>query len=116
MKDEARLFKALSDPNRLRIVQMLQVRPLCVCEIQELLKLAPSTVSKHLSILREAGFIYDIKEGKWVYYYIDNRSSNPVVIALQNLIKKHLANSDVFQSDRKKVLRVDRNKACGVRK
>jgi len=114
VNDYAKLFKALSDRNRLRIVQMLQVRPLCVCEIQEILKLAPSTVSKHLSILRDAGFIYDIKENKWVNYYIDNRSSNPVVIELQNLIKKHLTNSDVFQSDRKRVLSVDRNKACGV--
>ena len=50
-------FKALSDPNRTRILKMLQVRPLCVCEITELLGLATSRVSKHLSILRNAGFL-----------------------------------------------------------
>ena len=114
MKAFAKLFKALSDPNRMRIVQMLLIRPLCVCEIQEILKLAPSTVSKHLSILREAGFIYDIKEAKWVNYYIDNRSSNPLVIELLNVLKRHLSSSDFFTEDREKVLTVDRNKVCGA--
>ena len=113
MKESVELFKALSDPNRMRIVLMLQVRPLCVCEIQNILKLAPSTVSKHLSVLRNAGFIYDIKDAKWVNYYIDNRSANPLVIDLQNLIKKHITNSDVFQADREKVLSVDRKSVCG---
>ncbi len=113
MKEYAKIFKALSDPNRLRIIQMLQVRPLCVCEIQEILKLAPSTVSKHLSILRDAGFIYDIKEAKWVNYYIDNRSSNPLVLDLLNVIKKHMTAPEVFEADRERVLAVDRNNICG---
>jgi DNA-binding transcriptional ArsR family regulator len=51
------IFKALSDKNRIRIIKMLQKKPLCVCEIRAVLKLAVSTVSQHLSILREAGLI-----------------------------------------------------------
>ena len=61
MRELVKIFKALSDSNRIRIIKMLQIRPLCVCEITAVLNLATSTVSKHLSILREADLIYDIK-------------------------------------------------------
>ena len=64
MRDVVKVFKALSDSNRVRILKMLEVRPLCVCEITRILNLATSTVSKHLSILRDVDFILDHKEGK----------------------------------------------------
>ena len=64
MRNFIKVFKALSDFNRIRIVKMLQLRPLCVCEIREVLDLATSTVSKHLSILRDAELILDEKDGK----------------------------------------------------
>ncbi len=53
MKDTTTLFKALSEPNRLRILKMLQRKPLCVCEITDILQLAASTVSQHLNILKK---------------------------------------------------------------
>jgi len=59
MKDRTKIFKALSDLNRLRILKALQTKSLCVCEIKELLNLANSTVSQHLKILKETGFIID---------------------------------------------------------
>ncbi len=76
MKVLAKTLKALSDGNRLRILKMLEVRPLCVCEITEVLNLATSTVSRHLAVLREAGFIQDKKEGKWVNYYLNKNKNN----------------------------------------
>lgn len=60
------IFDALSDKSRLRIIKMLHRKLLCVCEITEILKLALSIVSKHLSILRDAGLITDEKNGKWI--------------------------------------------------
>lgn len=66
-----KIFKALSDNNRLLIVRLLLDKKLCVCEIRHVLQLANSTVSKHLSILKEAGIISDEKNGKWVDYYIN---------------------------------------------
>ncbi len=60
--------KALSDPSRVRIFCALQDRELCVCQIVELLGLATSTVSKHMSILRQARLAESRKEGRWVYY------------------------------------------------
>ena len=59
--ENTKIFKALSDNSRLRILKMLQTKSLCVCEIQDILGLAASTVSKHLSILRDAGFISEEK-------------------------------------------------------
>ena len=79
LKEQQKIFKALSDPNRLRIIRMLKEGPLCVCEITSLLKLAASTVSKHLSILKESGFLLEFKDGKWVNYMINTRSANPLI-------------------------------------
>jgi ArsR family transcriptional regulator len=90
MRNTVNVFKALSDSNRLRILKMLEVKPLCVCEITEVLKLATSTVSKHLSILRNAGFIVDEKEGKWVNYYLIHEPENEYIKRLIPLIKTWL--------------------------
>ena len=62
----------------------LKGRELCVCQLIDLLKLAPSTVSKHLSILRQARFITCRKEGRWMYYRLD---ANPVYGAASNALK-----------------------------
>ena len=61
-------LKALGHPARLRMLALLKDGELCVCQVTEVLGLAPSTVSEHLSILRRAGFIEERKEGRWVYY------------------------------------------------
>ena len=58
MRKLSKTFQALSDTNRIRILKIFEQRSLCVCEITEILKLANSTVSKHLSILRDAGSWY----------------------------------------------------------
>jgi DNA-binding transcriptional ArsR family regulator len=62
------IANALGDKSRLRTVLALTRGKLCVCQIAELLQLAPSTVSKHLSILKEADLVETEKSGRWVYY------------------------------------------------
>ncbi len=74
MKKFIKTMKALSDPNRVRIVKMLQYRTLCVCEIQSALEIAQPTVSKHLKILEEAGFVEYKKEGLWINYYLSQNN------------------------------------------
>ena len=61
-------LKALANPIRLRILAMLREGELCVCEITDVVGLAPSTVSQHLSDLRKAGFVAERKAGRWVHY------------------------------------------------
>ncbi len=68
MFDMLTIIKAMSDENRLRILMALRGKELCVCTLAELLDLAPSTTSKHLSILKQARLIESVKDGKFVYY------------------------------------------------
>lgn len=112
LKDKAKLFKALSDPNRLRILKMLQTKPLCVCEITEVLQLAISTVSKHLSILRDTGFIIETKEGKWVNYSINPHPSDSRITSFLTTLDFWIADENIIMSDKKKVMSVDRYKVC----
>lgn len=69
------IVRALADDNRIRILMALRGRELCVCQITGLLDLAPSTTSRHLSILRQARLIESRKKGKWVYYYLPDSKS-----------------------------------------
>jgi ArsR family transcriptional regulator len=113
MRKIVKVFKALSDSNRLRILKMLEYRPLCVCEITEVLKLATSTVSKHLSLLRDAELILDEKDGKWVNYYLNQDKSDDYVKKLLPLIKSWLPDDDIILQDKEKVKTVDRRYICG---
>ncbi|MEJ2420354.1 MAG: metalloregulator ArsR/SmtB family transcription factor [Acidobacteriota bacterium] len=71
MKDMEKVMKALSDKTRLRILNLLGPGPLCVCEVVEVIGLSQSTVSKHLSLLKDAGLIQDERRGKWIYYALN---------------------------------------------
>jgi ArsR family transcriptional regulator, arsenate/arsenite/antimonite-responsive transcriptional repressor len=68
MNDLVRTFKALSDETRLRIIKLLEQGELCVCDITSALDIVQPKVSFHLSVLKEAGFIKDRKQGKWIHY------------------------------------------------
>ena len=68
MRDLLRALKATADESRLRILGILQVRPLCVCEIASVLGLAQSTVSRHLKLLEESGLLERTRNGLWVEY------------------------------------------------
>jgi len=67
---QSRLFKALADETRLRILKLLEVREMCVCEVMVALGLTQPTASHHLGILENVGLVKDRKEGKWVFYSI----------------------------------------------
>lgn len=108
LKRQTDTFKALSDKNRLRIIKMLQVKPLCVCEITEILGLAASTVSTHLSILKSAGFIKDYKEGKWINYSINKENKEPEIASLVTAMHFMLEEDEVVIADRQKLGYVDR--------
>jgi len=69
---QSKLFKALADETRLRILKLLEVREMCVCEVMVALVLTQPTASHHLGILENAGLVKNRKEGKWVFYSIAN--------------------------------------------
>ena len=82
--DNARVFKAFCDENRLTILEMLQNGEKCACVLLERVKIAQSTLSHHMKILVESGIVAARKEGKWTYYSISNKG---VTIARDLLIK-----------------------------
>lgn len=114
MEESTNIFKALSDRNRLRILKMLQMKPLCVCEITEVLALAKSTVSQHLSLLKQEGFILEDREGKWVNYLINSRPSDPRISAIISSLDFWIGDNKIIDIDREKVKLVDRFKICGL--
>ena len=113
MNDKSTLiFKALSDPNRLRILKALQSRVLCVCEIRALLLLASSTVSQHLSILKDAGFIIEEKDGKWVNYMINPRPGDARISSILSTLDFWINDEATIMADKKKVCCLDRKLIC----
>lgn len=113
MKETTNLFKALSDKNRLRILKMLQMKPLCGCEITDILKLAASTVSEHLSVLKKEGFIIEERDGKWVNYLINQRPTDLRISSILSALDFWIGDSSLIDEDRVKVKIVDRFKVCG---
>ena len=85
-------MKAVSDPTRVKILKMLQHKPMCVCEVQAALKLAQPTVSKHLKILEDAGLVGCRKSGLWVNYYLADGGATPYAASLLGNLKHWLDN------------------------
>ena len=108
------VIKALADANRVRILCALLGQELCVCQIIEMLGLAPSTVSKHLSILRQARLLKDRKEGRWMYYRHPD-CPNALVTKVLALLKASLADDEQMQADRdqvEKIVCIDKEELC----
>jgi ArsR family transcriptional regulator len=103
MKKTLSIIKALSDGNRLRVMMSLNGNEeLCVCQLIELLGLAPATVSRHMSILQNAMLVESRKDGRWVYYRISKHTPPRLLEWLSVSMK----DSAELASDRKVVKRI----------
>ena len=98
--------RAIADPARLRILKMLEPGELCVCQITAVLGLAPATVSKHLSILRQAGLLAQRKAGRWVHYRLAERPTNPYATKILALVHDLLDDDETITRDRQDLARV----------
>jgi ArsR family transcriptional regulator len=90
MKDFIKVMKALSDPNRVKILKLLQLKTMCVCELQGALQISQPSVSKSLKILEEAGLVDYKKEGLWVNYYLADGKTSPYAASLLGNLKHWL--------------------------
>jgi len=113
MKDFIKVMKALSDPNRVKILKMLQHKLMCVCELQEALHLSQSTVSKHLRILEEAGLFDFKKDGLWVNYYLADGSKSPYVSSLMGNLRHWLDEDPEVAEIMKRLPAIRREQICG---
>jgi ArsR family transcriptional regulator len=119
MKDLITVAKALSDENRVRSILALRKGELCACQIIELLNLAPSTVSKHLSILRQAGLVECRKEERWMYYRLPRHlGANAMRQRALDWVFESLAGRELSAVDSKRlsrILAIDREVLCRKR-
>lgn len=102
MRDVLSITRAISDRNRVRILRLLSTGELCVCQICAVLDLAPSTISKHLSILDAARLVDSRKTGRWVYYRLPDAPAPEAREAL-DWLARHLEADDTVRADRHKL-------------
>ena len=116
MKELAALFKALSDETRLRIIKLLEQGELCVCDIVAALDMAQPKVSFHLNALKEADFIRDRKQGRWIHYRINDADLFKRILILSVMEK---IPPDSIIEDKKRLAackqaRTAKNGICGL--
>ena len=112
MKPFIKVMKALSDPNRVKIIKLLQVKSMCVCELQGLLSLAQPTVSKHLKILEEAGLVDYKKDGLWVNYFLADGKSSPYAASLLGNLRHWLNEDTEIAELMEKAMFINRENIC----
>jgi DNA-binding transcriptional ArsR family regulator len=116
MRNIMNITKALSDENRVRALMMLCHGELCVCQLIQLLGLAPSTVSKHLSILYQAGLVDARKQGRWNYYRLADEGAPEFVLQAIQWVQDSVGKDKRIVQDAKQVKRVcrmDVRELCG---
>ena len=97
------IAKALSDPGRIRILLALKGQPLCVCQLTELLELAPSTVSKHMALLRQARLVDSRKQGRWICYHRPGPDAAPRIQAVLQWLDTYLDERDRLEEDARRL-------------
>ena len=112
MKSFLKVMKALSDPNRVKIIKLLQQKMMCVCELRGALKIAQPTVSKHLKILEEAGLVDYAKDGLWVNYFLADGKTSPYAASMLGNLKHWLEEDPEIAELVKKVPFLNREELC----
>jgi len=112
MERVSKIFKVLSDKNRIRILLLLTKKDLCVCEIQEILGVTVSTVSKHLSLLKEVGYVSDVREGKWTIYSLNKFSDDLLLSQLLLLLPIYLNDNETIKLDIEKLKKDSKKDKC----
>jgi ArsR family transcriptional regulator, arsenate/arsenite/antimonite-responsive transcriptional repressor len=116
MRQLEQALKAAADPTRTRILKLLEGGPLCVCQVQAVLGLAPSTVSKHLALLKAAGLVVDRRYGKWIEYALATETTHYAKGVLA-LLRGPLNREPAVVADRKRlreVLAVPLERLCSL--
>jgi len=115
MRELIAALKAVADENRVRILWAVRRQELCVCQVVELLGLAQSTVSKHLSILHQARLVESRKEGRWIYYRAAAADSSPAARSIAEVVCRAYGRLPDSAKDDKmlsRILKVDRDELC----
>ncbi len=107
MRKLVKVFRALSDETRIRILKILLERDCCVCEVMQALDISQSRASRNLSILENAGFVNSRREGLWIVYFIDNESNGSVTSLLQ-MLSTCMEGEEIIKLDKERLGRAAR--------
>jgi DNA-binding transcriptional ArsR family regulator len=106
LHDYEAALKAAADPNRARILKMLEGGEMCLCQIVAALGLSQSTVSKHIALLRAARLVEERKEGRWVHFRLQKEAANDYAGPLLSLIRGWLNRDATVRGDAVRVRRI----------
>lgn len=106
MKQLLAVTKALADETRLRALAALGGGELCLCQLIEVLGLAPSTVSKHMTLLQQAGLVHRRKEGRWHFYRLVGSGAPPRVLDVLSWVLEETAGDPVAARDAERLAAV----------
>jgi ArsR family transcriptional regulator len=112
MKDFIKVMKAFSDPNRVKILKMLQHKSMCVCEMQAALGISQPAVSKHLKILEDADLVSFKKIGLWVNYRLGDGGSSPYAASLMGNLRHWLEDDPEIGSLIERLPSIRREEIC----
>ena len=106
MRNFLPITKALSDETRLRLLMALRDGELCLCQLIELLQLAPSTVSKHIALLQQAGLVERRKEGRWHFYRLAEDHLSLATEQALAWVTESLAAEPVIREDQERLVEI----------
>jgi ArsR family transcriptional regulator len=112
MREFVKVMKALSDPSRVKILKMLELESMCVCELKCALGLAQPTVSKHLKVLEEAGLVSYQKDGLWVNYMLADGEKNDYAKMMLGCLGDCLNEKSEIRTLVKKLPEINRGTIC----
>ena len=107
--DYEKVLKAAADPARARMLKLLEGREVCVGDIMDVMSLGQSTISGHLSLLKQAGLVESRRDGRRVYYTLSGRKSNPYAQPMLALMLGWLEDDSLVRADRRRLAIVDRS-------
>ena len=112
MKEMVKVFKAVADPNRIRILKMLQKKKMCVCELSAVLGITQPSVSRHLSMLRDAGLVRDERDAQWINYELCEEKVNQYAPVIMANIRKWINDDPRVSRDAGMLKTLNREKLC----
>lgn len=107
--DYQKVFKALGEPTRLRIIKVLSVQDMCVCELSAVLDMLQPRVSQHLRVLKEAGLVRESREAYWIYYSLDRQKLAGVWSDFQEFLNSPLTQLSEFQKEAEAIAGLEQN-------
>lgn len=117
MQELLNITKALADESRMRVLTWLRDGEMCLCQIVAMLQLAPSTVSRHMAVLQQAGLVVTRKDGRWMFYRLPGREASASIRQTLKWLDKLVEQDADLSDDLKRLAQVraqDPSELCDI--